>query len=29
VHRRSTARRVMVVEPPKPQPTTLSSFFSR
>jgi hypothetical protein len=29
VHRRSIARRVMVVEPPKPQPTTLSSFFSR
>lgn len=29
VHRRSAARRVMVVEPPKPQPTTLSSFFSR
>jgi hypothetical protein len=29
VHRRSMARRVMVVEPPKPQPTTLSSFFSR
>jgi hypothetical protein len=29
VHRRSIARRVMVVEPPKPQATTLSSFFSR
>jgi hypothetical protein len=29
VHRRSIARRVMVVEPPKPQSTTLSSFFSR
>jgi hypothetical protein len=29
VHRRSIPRRVMVVEPPKPQPTTLSSFFSR
>ena len=29
VHRRSIAKRVMTVEPPKPQPTTLSSFFSR
>ena len=29
VHRRSIARRAMVEEPPKPQPTTLSSFFSR
>ena len=29
VHRRSVARRVTVEEPPKPQPTTLSSFFSR
>jgi hypothetical protein len=28
-HRRSVAKRVMTVEPPKPQPTTLSSFFSR
>jgi hypothetical protein len=28
-HRRSVARRVMVDEPPRPQPTTLSSFFSR
>jgi hypothetical protein len=28
-HRRSIAKRVMTVEPPKPQPTTLSSFFSR
>jgi hypothetical protein len=27
--RRSLARRVMTVEPPKPQPTTMSSFFSR
>jgi hypothetical protein len=29
VRRRSLAKRVMTVEPPKPQPTTLSSFFSR
>jgi hypothetical protein len=29
VRRRSIAKRVMSVEPPKPQPTTLSSFFSR
>jgi hypothetical protein len=29
VRRRSIAKRVMTVEPPKPQPTTLSSFFSR
>ena len=29
VRRRSSAKRVMTVEPPKPQPTTLSSFFSR
>jgi hypothetical protein len=29
VHRRGIARRVMVEEPPKPQPTTLSSFFNR
>jgi hypothetical protein len=29
VHRRSVAKRVMVEEPPKPQPTTLSSFFGR
>ena len=29
VHRRSVAKRVMVEEPPKPAPTTLSSFFSR
>jgi hypothetical protein len=29
VHRRSIAKRVMTVEPPKPQPTTLSLFFSR
>jgi hypothetical protein len=28
-HRRSFAKRVMVEEPPKPQPTTLSSFFGR
>ncbi len=28
-HRRSIAKRVMTEEPPKPQPTTLSSFFSR
>jgi hypothetical protein len=28
-HRRNVARRVMVEEPPRPQPTTLSSFFSR
>jgi hypothetical protein len=29
VRRRSVARRVTVEEPPKPQPTTLSSFFGR
>jgi hypothetical protein len=29
VHRRGIARRVMIEEPPKPQPTTLSSFFNR
>jgi hypothetical protein len=29
VHRRGPAKRVMVEEPPKPQPTTGSSFFSR
>jgi hypothetical protein len=29
VRRRSIAKRVMTVEPPKPQPTTVSSFFSR
>jgi hypothetical protein len=29
VRRRSIAKRVMTQEPPKPQPTTLSSFFSR
>jgi hypothetical protein len=29
VHRHSFAKRVMVEEPPKPQPTTLSSFFGR
>jgi hypothetical protein len=29
VRRRSLAKRVMIVEPPKPQPTTMSSFFSR
>jgi hypothetical protein len=28
-HRRNVARRVMVEEPPRPQPTTLSSIFSR
>jgi hypothetical protein len=29
VHRRGPAKRVMVEEPPKPQPATGSSFFSR
>jgi len=28
-HRRGVAKRVTVEEPPKPQPTTLSSFFGR
>jgi hypothetical protein len=29
VHWRNTVKRVMVVEPPKPQPTASSSWFSR